>query len=169
MKLQSMTDYVLEQEIKGLEPQSIMLQLDSRARRFTNCLKYAKFLKQPLELWMFVPCGDDGDILENPSCNTSCDPSDFSEDGKCGINGCYAQENNYQKAKERCLLEGFKINQIENPIEYSKSITDESGVLHIAWFSKITCSWHFSKTLKFIESIGSGWTLTQTAIDQIIN
>ena len=126
MKLQSMTDFVLEQTKKyDFVPQSQIIESRLSAKFINDCISYAKFLKQPLELWMFVPCGDDGDILENPSCNTSCDPSDFSEDGKCGKNGCYAQEKNYQKAKERCLfdipieLETLKFHlQQKRTIEY---------------------------------------------------
>lgn len=50
--------------------------------------RYAKFLKQPLALWMFVPCDEDGVFLE--------EKKPF-------------QDNYYkfQEARERCLFEGF--------------------------------------------------------------
>ena len=54
---------------------------------------YANFLKQPLELWMFVPCGYDGNILEDPIFN---EPNNEIE---------YHLEYAYQQAKERCLFE----------------------------------------------------------------
>ena len=124
MKLQSMTDFVLSKE-EALKNYEKIHYYGEGLDIALEMVKYANFLKQPLEIWMFIPCGDDGDILENPSCNTSCDPSDFSEDGKCGINGCYAQEKNYQKAKERCLfdipieLETLKFHlQQKRTIEY---------------------------------------------------
>lgn len=46
-----------------------------------------KFGKQPLELWMFVPCDEDGNVLEEPLHD------DF-----------YYWE--YKKGEERCLFEG---------------------------------------------------------------
>jgi len=57
----SMTDFVLEQEREF-----------DRARvgfnEFTNNVcNYAKFLKQPLELWMFVHCDEDGNVLIKPT------------------------------------------------------------------------------------------------------
>lgn len=68
MELISMTDFVLEQ--KG------------------DNLKYAQFLKQPLNLGMFVPC------VDNEVFN-------YSKHGN---------ENEYQQAKERVLFEGYKVS-----------------------------------------------------------
>ena len=65
MKLISMTDYLPENP-------------------------YSKFLKQPLELWMFVPCDDNGNVLKEPIINDSI------------------KIWTYQQAKERCLFEGFE-------------------------------------------------------------
>jgi hypothetical protein len=53
MKLISMTDFVLEQN-------------NFKVFRNQQILNYANFLKQPLELWMFVPCDENGDVLEEP-------------------------------------------------------------------------------------------------------
>lgn len=97
--LLSMTDFVLQDKGNILN------------------IQYAKFLKQPIELWMFVPCDEVGNVLENKSCNFSCSPSDFSENGKCGLNGCYNQSKQYQQAKERVLFEGFKFKR-ETEISY---------------------------------------------------
>jgi len=51
MKLISMTDFVLESNKK-------IAQSHSRVDCGNLIFNYAKFLKQPLELWMFVPCMD---------------------------------------------------------------------------------------------------------------
>lgn len=51
MKLLSMTDFVLQQDITDIK------QRDS-------IVKYANFLKQPLKLEMFIPCDEDGNIIE---------------------------------------------------------------------------------------------------------
>ena len=166
MKLQSMTDYVLEQEIKGLEPQSITLQLNSRARRFANCLKYAKFLKQPLELWMFVPCDDDGNILEEPTKYSNWTNFDYS-----GTDIGFEDEKlcrEYQKAKERCLFEGFEVKETKN---YNHSMPKSvciAEVFHPFWFHRDLQSWHLSANISVIDDLSKyGLLITETAIDQI--
>lgn len=80
MKLISCTEFVLGQEKKGL-------QNTDRPLRFERILKYAKFIKQPLTLSMFVPCDSDGNVLEEPNE--------------------YKSEQ-YQQAKERIIFEGFE-------------------------------------------------------------
>ena len=54
MKLISMTSFVLQRDITDIK------QRDS-------IVKYANFLKLPLKLEMFVPCDEEGDILEEPT------------------------------------------------------------------------------------------------------
>lgn len=88
MKLISMRDFVLEQyEIK--------FQFRYKAKQTSNRIEnYAIFLKQPLELWMFVPCDEDGNVMEVPQ------PTEGDE---CNWN-YQARFNEYQQAKERCLF-----------------------------------------------------------------
>ena len=89
MKLISCTDFVLEQEKKGM-------QNTDRPLRFERILKYAKFLKQPLTLSMFVPTDDEGNVMKEAyevferDC-TECDEYIFR----------------HQQAKERIIFEGF--------------------------------------------------------------
>lgn len=54
---------------------------------------YANFLSQPLEIWMFVPCDEDGNVLEDP-----------------GLMPSY-ELNKYREAKDRVLFEGFTIEK----------------------------------------------------------
>lgn len=60
MKLISMTDFVILQNIS----------LANKEIKHNECglriLKYANFLKQPLILGMFVPCDENGNVLEEP-------------------------------------------------------------------------------------------------------
>lgn len=71
-KLISMTDFVLEQE-KHRHRQPIT---ESKLTSYDKIVKYANFLKQPLKLEMFVPCDEDGNVLEedlfknNPNIST---------------------------------------------------------------------------------------------------
>ena len=92
MKLISMTDFVLDQnrEPKSQNEQSIA---------FYYCCNYAKFIKQSLELWMFVPCDENGNVFENKFYPSSMS---FSNDANI-----YSEK--YQQAKERCLFEGWNI------------------------------------------------------------
>ena len=86
-----MVDFVLEQSktndidfIQGLQ-------------KLERIYKYANFLKQPLQLWMFVPCDEDGNVLEKPICQE------------------YALANKkYQQAKGRCLFDGFEFTESQN-------------------------------------------------------
>lgn len=82
-----MTDFVLEQEKKGM-------QNTDRHLRFERILKYAKFLKQPLTLSMFVPTDDDGNVLSNPKDSTL---------------QYQKRIDKYQQAKERVIFEGCGI------------------------------------------------------------
>jgi hypothetical protein len=64
---------------------------------------YATFLKQPLEKWMFFPCDEDGNVLEEPL------KRDYNS---VNINNSYYKK--YQQAKERCLFEGLEYNFFPN-------------------------------------------------------
>ena len=88
MKLMSMTDFVLQQDITDIK------QRDS-------IVKYANFLKQPLKLEMFVPCDEDGDILDEPMDYEQRLPNMMTE---------YDDEvYRYKQAKEKVLFEGFEV------------------------------------------------------------
>jgi hypothetical protein len=92
MKLISMTDFVLEQDTNWSYKNTIVSIRD-----------YANFLKQPLELWMFVPCDSDGNVLDEPK-GTDLNDSFFA------MQVDYNLETKYQQAKERCLFEGFEVD-----------------------------------------------------------
>ncbi len=68
-----------------------------------SCLlifSYAHFLSQKLELWMFVPCDEDGNVIE------------YKEPYEDGTN------IKYQQAKERVLFEGFEVVKYDAPLLY---------------------------------------------------
>jgi hypothetical protein len=96
----SITDFVLEQ--KALK---IM-----RLVKLQRIEKYANFLKQPLELWMFIPCDEDYNFLEKPVIENM---------PFCSVNGegyDYAILK-YQQAKERVLFKGFEYNKNLNQVK----------------------------------------------------
>lgn len=87
----SMTDFVLEQVRK----------MENKEIAYLKIFNYAKFLKRPLKLGMFVPCDEDGDILEEPTDYEQRLPNMMTE---------YNDEvYRYKQAKENVLFEGFKI------------------------------------------------------------
>lgn len=88
MKLQPMTDYVLEQNKKS----------DSMGNSFWKCLNYANFLKQPLKLGMFVPCDEYDVHLEK--CAECLDSYNLI---------CETHKIEFEQAKERVLFKGFEL------------------------------------------------------------
>jgi hypothetical protein len=90
----SMTDFILEQKTLKI----------MRLVKLQRIEKYAHFLQQPLELWMFVPCDNDGNILEEKSIFNTTD-EDYIFDSE--------SFNKYQQAKERCLIEGFTYDGVK--------------------------------------------------------
>ena len=96
----SMTDFVLEQN-------------QYREQRFSQVVDYALFLKQPLELWMFVPCDADGSVLLHPY--------DKIYPASMSFNNEIEDYNlKFKQAKERCLFyENFKVKKHgENNVVY---------------------------------------------------
>lgn len=146
MKLISMTDFVLERlkdEIIGSYNEKI-IALATCVVRMEN---YANFLKKPLELWMFVPCDEEGNVLEEPYNYINF------------INGVELNENlekyceKYQQAKERVLFEGF---------EYQK----QGGEYLVKFDNKpVWVNWNNSKTIEDLIYLKP--KLTPTAIKKI--
>jgi len=73
-----------------------------------NAVPYATFLQRALELWMFVPCGEDGKPLTKPldyyQFRSTYQSVDVDSQVELWYNDCLK----YEKAKERCLFEGFE-------------------------------------------------------------
>ena len=93
-----MTDFVIE-----YAPKFNPFGTDEQILCLDYIHNYAKFLEQPLKLEMFVPCDENGNILEEPQMRperNSFDEEDMDYD---------AQElYDYIKAKEKVLFEGFE-------------------------------------------------------------
>jgi hypothetical protein len=113
-KLTSMVDFVLEKRKIGKGTVADVLN---------SVFKYADVLKQPLKLGMFVPCDEDGNVLEEPT------PEDILYD-----DNIYEQ---YQQAKERVLFEG----------NLTVKKHGENNVVYLNDSSFYT-SWNKSKTIE---------------------
>ena len=108
-QLIGMVDYVLEHEIKEWDKSK-----RTGNQVAVNCEKYAHFLNQPLTLGMFVPCDEDGNVLE--------EPEKWSESWSFEKKSKVSKKNeNYIKAKERVIFEGFTgCDYVENNMVYFK-------------------------------------------------
>ena len=138
MELISCTEFVLGQEKKGL-------QNTDRHLRFERIIKYAKFLKQPLTLSMFIVCDDEGNVLEEPEFH---EPNNESEIGE------YDELiYKYQQAKERVVFEGYTVLQEKDYY----IVVDSHGI-------KKWLSWNKSKTIESLINEITEVTITPNAV-----
>ena len=91
-----MTDFVLEQLNEQNSRTKPMREV------FNSLEKYATFLRQPLKLEMFVPCDEEGNVLEEPKIE-----EEYVDEHTTQIFAQYQYD--LDKAKEKVLFEGFKI------------------------------------------------------------
>ena len=116
MKLISMTDFVLEQ-VKNAKYEEFHQVNETFVNKVIN---YAKFLKQPLKLWMFVPCDENSNVLEHPK---NYHKNIVIDELKRIDNYNYLVKE-YQQAKERCLLEGFSEKDAKFVLFANETIED---------------------------------------------
>ena len=157
MKLISMTSFVLEQN-KILETYVNHL----RKPLFEKIVNYAKFLKQPLKLEMFVPCDEEGNVLEEPKRWKDYLQYPDSFDGNKEWDELY----DYQQAKEKVLFEGFELVRFidkENPC-YVVSNGENEVTFHIGLYN-FSKGVNFAKTIEDLIHIQP--ILTESAIKQI--
>ncbi|OPC51494.1 hypothetical protein BAY06_03970 [Elizabethkingia anophelis] len=94
-KLIPMSDFVLS-ILNNTSPNNFVKGVE-------NIRAYAEFLKQPLALWMFVPCDEDRNILKEPNINEYMDSDNEPN------NTYFWEAEEYRKAKDKVFFEGFKV------------------------------------------------------------
>ncbi len=162
MKLISMTDFVLEQ----IGNHDCNTNKDSEYNDlfvFKNTIEnYAKFLKQPLTIGMFVPCDRKGNFLTEPKTY-----QDWLKAMKIDEMNCFAQGYGgcakFDEAKERVLFEGKRLDKYEVfedcVILNDRIIFSKSGKVFAI---------HKSEEYKTVEGIVSyDLEITPTALKQI--
>ena len=134
MKLISMTDFVLEQikESTGLE------KVGGVGIALSRIHKYANFLKKPLTLGMFVPCDEEGNVLENPIET---------------IGGVELYTEIYQQAKERVLFKGFEMYK-GNPYNHYKARAVVKDYIEEGWTIEKIIHWDLDLTKIAIKQLG---------------
>ena len=110
-----MTDFVLSDKVKSA------LEYEESYKIIRS---YANFLKQPLKLEMFVPCDEEGDILEVPT---------NYENRLLNMMTEYNDEvYTYNQAKEKVLFEGFKVRcgylTYDDYVIYSLEILEHNNI-----------------------------------------
>ena len=126
MKLISMTDFVLQEKTGGQQVNSITSQLYYELRIIK---KYADFLKQPLKLEMFVPCDDNGNVLEDII-------------GHGMIHNYSEKLKQYEQAKDKVLFDGFDI--YSNGDLHNAFVTFESSRLEIMNVENLITDFQYS-------------------------
>lgn len=155
-KLISMTDFILQQK----QSESIIEKqfINEELLTLEKIRNYAKFLKQPLKLEMFVPADENGNVLNLPIAKDYYEYEEHLE-----------ALHFYRKAKEKVLFKGFpvKINQYKDKMyhigweSYNPSIfiKERNKEWEIGDFETIEDLLSFSKEIE----------LTESAIKQINN
>lgn len=159
MKLISMTDFVFKMTSDKIT------QTDC----INNIIDYARFLSQPLKLEMFVPCDEDGNVLEVSEHYEEFARLNFTNEEipieRRTLNYFLCEE--YQKAKERCLFEGFKHRILyDDDIVMNHDLQINLKTFSINLFTDGGVLSTFSgNKIEYLVELGV--TLTPTAIKQI--
>ena len=116
-----MTDFVLR--INEIEKEVDQFFDSWRMKQLRIIENYAKFLKQPLKLEMFVPCDEDGNVLGEPEIYSQWVRENFNDEleNEERINQC----KDYHQAKEKILFEGFEPYEDYKCAKYEEVYVDE--------------------------------------------
>ena len=116
-----MTDFVIEidenkPKFKNFSSFSEINQYEING--YNKISNYATFLKQPLKLEMFVPCDDEGIVLEEPKIE-----EEYVDEHTTQIFAQYQYD--LDKAKEKILFEGFEPYEDYECAKYEEVYVDE--------------------------------------------
>ena len=113
MKLVSMVDYCLS----VIQTPNIneFPCFEQEHERLCKIEHYARFLKQPLKLEMFVPCDDEGEPLEKPDFFSG----EYDDNGYGDVDKYQYKLDlkEYKKAQEKVLFKGFEL--LKKPSRHS--------------------------------------------------
>lgn len=116
MKLISMTDFVFSQNTQNIS-----------ARRLSEIIGYATFLKRPLTLGMFIPCDENGNVLTEPNFYYSDKDLQRFKSIELSIAIIVNEKVKiYREAKSKVIFEGFVFTEsqkfsVNNRVELSVS------------------------------------------------
>jgi hypothetical protein len=134
-----MTDFVLERSEKSISHLKIIEVFKEGARITNEIFNYANFLNQPLELWMFVPCDESGEVLEESGM--------FKLLGEVDND---LEQQKYQQAKDKVLFYGFYIAEIRSKKEICIKLNTISEIDSYYQYSTIP----LDKKIEFLTHAG---------------
>lgn len=139
--------------VKLVKDNSTSLTERSIANQYIQCLRYANFVSQKPELWMFVPCDEDGNVLEEPEQYNSWLNKKSIDWGKVPFNIDLHTFEKYQQAQSKVL--------------FRWELRKDNSVGLINWSDRIHLSIY--KTLEDLpEHYKRNMKLTETALNQIL-
>jgi transposase len=94
---------------------------------------------------MFVPCDDDGNVLEEPQ------KENFTEENGFVNNAFFIETNVFQTAQSKVIFSQFRV--IENDSKSHPKTVQFQNLVNAFWFLTETNSWHISKGLKKVEDL----------------
>jgi len=165
-RLISMTDKVIE-----LSNNKNIMEIMEDKKGFENywskTFSYANFLKLPTKLEYFVPCDEDGNILEEPNKKHYQSLPNIAE-------AIWEYDNlleQYEKALEKVLFEGFEVkskNIISSGFEEILFLPFNNGntQVYVTDFTKEKPEEMLCYTIE--DLVKYNLTLTQNAINQIM-
>jgi hypothetical protein len=122
-------------------------QLDCVHRFQDVVYKYAKFLGQKPTLGMFVPCDEEGNVLEEPDLTCKRPVSNgVCQCGEESVKYCRDLSYKYQQALSRVIFEGFELH-----FEYGKSwaVKGQGRVIRSFDLNTLEDLTHYNLTVKF--------------------
>lgn len=125
MKLTSMTKFVLQEKEKFSKLGKENYDNTCLVKSYDIVFKYAEFMCQRLELGMFVPCDEEGNVLKEI---TEPNKSDYWSDNDTVFSAELYRNNleefkKYKKAKEKVLFEGFSLGEYSNGTQYIRQLS----------------------------------------------
>ena len=141
-KLISMTDYVLERSDKSILQYTVTEIFKNGAKITNEIFEYARFLKTPLNISMFIPCDKTGNVLN--------EVKEF--DNSVGSDENYNRAlRNYKIAKENVLFKGFSIKERNCNSSFFKYI--ENGFIAVYYFNEKLQKFEPNTDFKTIEDL----------------
>ena len=140
--------------VKLVKDNSTSLTEISIANQYIQCLRYANFVSRKPELWMFVPCDEDGNVLEEPEQYNSWLNKKSIDWGKVPFNVDLHTFEKYKQAQSKVLFKGWEMRK-------------DNSVGLINWSDRINLSIY--KTLEDLPAhYKRNMELTETALKQIL-
>lgn len=146
-----MAQFVIEQEFTE---DSALSGNEADAWRYNNCLSYAEFLQKPIELWMLVPCDDNGQPVKH---RLECPLCDYGDSSACQED--HIPNPDFINGKERVLFEGFAL--VDTMQQQTSSGTTTANYAAIEYLKEngfnfyIASTWNKNKEIKLREEATS--------------